>query len=278
MLEQRLPIATRWTLYALGAVEGQRMRRPRDPVAAWLLRRHPKLQPQYAAPSILAMIRARTAIVDRMITEEAVRVRVRRQRLDYWTFGGGFDARWLRLEPVLGAVVREHREVEEPEVIEYKESALGASSFSKAWQRIQRVPVHEDRWTVGDATAEAPLVVLEGVASRVGLDGVRRILGRIRRDAPTARVIVDLPGILQAKGGTSASTTPAFAVLSTATRWSSPTSTSCAGVTIEEIKRLGWRPVEDVWLAGRPELRAPSGMALCPGVEPLRVLRLAPAE
>src|SRR6478672_5744125 len=101
MLELRLPIITRWTVYALGAVEGQRVRRPRDPVAAWLLRRHPKLLPTFAAPSILSMIRARASIVDRMIEDEAYRVRRRAGKLTFWGFGGGFDARWYRLRPIL---------------------------------------------------------------------------------------------------------------------------------------------------------------------------------
>src|SRR6187551_18007 len=138
-MEHRLPIVTRWTLYALGAVEGQRVRKPRDPVAAWLLRRHPKLLPTFAAPSILAMIRARASIVDRMIEEEAHRVRNLGGLLTYWGFGGGFDARWYRLRPTLEQVITTHNEVEEPDVMDFKNHALADSTFSTAWQRIQRI-------------------------------------------------------------------------------------------------------------------------------------------
>src|SRR5687767_16009825 len=99
MLEHRLPIVTRWTLYALGAVEGQRVRRPRDPVAAWLLRRHPKLLPTFAAPSILSMIRARAAIVDRMIEDEVHRVRNANVGPAHRRFGRGLAARWYRPKP-----------------------------------------------------------------------------------------------------------------------------------------------------------------------------------
>lgn len=270
MLEHRLPIVTRWTVYALGAVEGQRVRRPRDPVAAWLLRRHPELLPAFAAPSILAMIRARASIVDRMIEDEAQRVRRKGQRLDYWGFGGGLDARWYRLRPLLDPITQIHCEVEEPEVIDFKNAALSASNFNGAWQRIQRVPVREDRWTVQDAAGDVTLVVLEGVASRLGLESVKRMLGRVARDAPNARVVVDLPGILQA----AATTGPTIAVSSSATRWTNPRATSCGELDGLDLARLGWRVEEDVWLAGRPELRAPSGMAVCPGLEPLRVLKL----
>jgi O-methyltransferase involved in polyketide biosynthesis len=274
MMEHRLPLVTRWTVYALGAVEGQRVRRPRDPVAAWLLRRHPNLLPAFAAPSILAMIRARASIVDRMIEDEAYRAHKHGQRLGYWGFGGGLDARWYRLRPLLDPITQIHCEVEEPEVIDFKNAALGASTFSSAWQRIQRVPSREDKWTVQDAAGDVTLVVLEGVASRLGLEGVKRMLGRVRRDAPNARVVVDLPGILQS----AASSGPAIAISSSATRWSSPEATSAAALDGADIVRLGWKVEEDVWLAGRPELRAPSGMPLCAGMEPLRVLKLVPLE
>lgn len=273
-MEHRLPIVSRWTLYALGAVEGQRVRRPRDPVAAWLLRRHPKLLPTFAAPSILSMIRARAAVVDRMIEEEVHRVRAASGGLTYWGFGGGFDARWYRLKPALHDVIRVHCEVEEPEVMEFKNQALADSSFAQAWERIHRLPIREDRWTVHDAASEHTLVVLEGVASRIGIEGLKRLLGRVRRDAPHATVIVDLPGILQSAsaGG------QAIAVGSARSRWASPIGTGASALRTKELSRLGWRVREDVWFAARPELRAPSGMAICSGMEALRVLCLGPGQ
>ncbi|MEQ1566401.1 MAG: hypothetical protein ABMA64_12240 [Myxococcota bacterium] len=265
---------TRWTLYALGSVEGQRVRRARDPVAAWLLRRHPSLQPEFAAPSILAMLRARAGVVDRMLEEEARRAQVLGQRVDYWGFGGGFDARWHRLSPWLGPVTHQHCEVDEPEVLESKDALLSRSNFSGGWQRVQRVAEREERWTVQDTTGDVPLVVLEGVAARLGVESVKRMLGRVRRDAPNARVVVDLPGILQPTDAVG----PPLAATASGTRWIDPDTTSAAALERSALIRLGWRIEEDVWLAGRPELRAPSGMAVCPGVEPLRVLKLSAAD
>lgn len=270
-MEHRLPIVTRWTLYALGAVEGQRMRRPPDPVAAYLLRRHPKLLPAFAAPSILSMIRARATIVDRMIEDEAHRVRRTGGLVTFWGFGGGFDARWYRLR-ALGEVIRTHCEVEEPELMDFKNLALSSSTFAPSWQRIHRIPIREDRWTVHDASSDHTLVVMEGVAARLGLDSVKRLLGRVRRDAPDAKVVVDLPGILQST--TSGST--ASAVGSARSRWANAGATSAAALTRNELERLGWTVLDDVWLAARPELRAPSGMAICSGMEALRVMKLAP--
>jgi O-methyltransferase involved in polyketide biosynthesis len=272
MLEHRLPMVTRWTVYALGAVEGQRVRRPRDPVAAWLLRRHPKLLPTFAAPSILSMIRARASIVDRMIEDEAHRVRRRGTHLTFWGFGGGLDARWYRLRPILDEITKVHAEVEEPEVMEFKDAALTGSSFAQAWKRIERVPVSEDRWTVHDSASQETLVVVEGVAARLGIDSLKRLLGRIRRDAPNARVIVDLPGILQAQGAANSVGAP---IGSGRTRWGSPVASGAAAIRSTDLERLGWRVDDDVWLAARPELRAPSGMAICVGMEALRVMKLA---
>lgn len=269
MLELRLPIITRWTVYALGSVEGQRVRRPRDPVAAWLLRRHPKLLPTFAAPSILSMLRARASIVDRMIEDEASRVRRHGGALTFFSFGGGLDARWYRLKPILEPVLRLHAEVEEPDVIEFKNQALEGSSFASAWSRIERVPVPEGRWTVHDGAGADVLVVAEGVASRHGIDSLKRLLGRIRQDAPNAKVILDVPGIL-------ANQPPASQPGTGRTRWASPASTGAAALSSAEIARLGWRAEDDVWLSARPELRAPSGMAICVGMEALRVVKLAP--
>ncbi len=270
-MEHRLPIVTRWALYALGAVEGQRVRRPRDPVAAWLLRRHPKLLPTFAAPSILSMIRARSAIVDRMIEDEVHRARRSGQRLAVFTFGAGFDARWYRLRPLVQDVVTSHTEVEDPEVLEFKNGALADSSFAGVWDLVRRLPLREDRWTVHETSGDPTLVILEGVASRLGVEGLKRLLGRIRHDAPHAHVLVDLPGVLQTSNAA-----PTVAIGSSRTRWSSPNGTGASSVHLRDLRRLGWRPHEDSWFASRPELRAPSGMAICSGMEALRVLHLVP--
>lgn len=271
-MEHRLPIVTRWNLYALGAVEGQRVRRPRDPVAAWLLRRHPRLMPTFAAPSVLAMIRARSTIVDRMLEDEIHRVRRAGARLTLWTFGGGFDARWYRLRPALHDVVASHVEVDDPDVLQFKHQALAASSFAGAWEGVQQVAAPEEGWRAEPATGAATTVVLEGVASRVGLEGLKRVLARLRADVPGARVLVDLPGILHAS-----SSAQAVAVGVARSRWMSPHGTGAAALQDRDLQRLGWQVDDDVWLAARPELRAPSGVAVCAGMEALRVLSLRPA-
>jgi O-methyltransferase involved in polyketide biosynthesis len=271
-MEHRLPIVTRWTLYALGAVEGQRVRRPRDPVAAWLLRRHPKLLPTFAAPSILSMIRARSAIVDRMLEDEVHAARRGGTRLAVYTFGAGFDARWYRLRPVLQDVPVTHVEVEDPEVLRFKDQALSTSSFAGLWESVRQVPSNEDRWTVAEASDGPTLVVLEGVASRVGLEGLKGVLTRLRHDVPHAHVIVDLPGILH-----STTTAQAVAVGVARSRWMSAVGTGASALHERDLERIGWLPHDDVWLSARPELRAPSGVAMCAGMEALRVLLLRPA-
>lgn len=242
-------------------------------MAAWFLRRHPKLLPTFAAPSILAMIRARAAIVDRMLEDEVHRARTAGTGLAVWTFGAGFDARWYRLRPAHQDVDVTHVEVEEPSVLQFKDQALAASSFAGLWDSVQRVAAPEDRWAVPDPSGEPLVVVLEGVASRVGLEGLKRVLGRVRQDVPHARVIVDLPGILH-----STSTAQAVAVGVARSRWMSAAGTGASALHARDLQRLGWAPLDDVWLAARPELRAPSGVAMCAGMEALRVLTLGPAD
>jgi hypothetical protein len=116
------------------------------------------------------------------------------------------------------------------------------------------------------------LVNLEGVSVRLGVGGTKDLLKRLRRDAPTATVILDLPGILQAQ----AASGRAAAVGSARSRWMSAAATGAASIPTRELRHLGWSVVDDVWSAARPELRAPSGMPICAGVEAMRVLRLRP--
>ncbi len=275
MIEQRLPIATRWTLYALGAVEGQRVRRPRDPVAAWLLRRHPQLLPTFAAPSILAMIRARANIVDRMIEETVNRARLAGDTLDFWGFGGGFDARWYRLMRDMGDVIASHQEVEEPALMEFKDELLASSSFANAWDRIEKHSAAKHTWTVGASNGSALLVILEGVSTRLGPQKALALLARLRQDAPQASVIIDLPGFLNSSVGMGGR--PAV-VGSVRSRWSSATSSGAAQIKTAQVVDLGFEVVEDTWFAARPELRAPSGMPICSGMEAFRVMMLQPAK
>lgn len=272
MIEERLPIAARWTLYALGSVEGQRVRRPRDPVAAWLLRRHPQLLPTFASPSVLAMIRACASLVDRMIAEEVHEARLRGEFLTYHAFGVGFDARWYRLMRDMRDVVRAHREVDEPDVVMLKDRLLSSSSFAEAWSVIEREGSVRERWNIADDGQSRPLVVLEGTATRLGADGLLALLARIRRQAPRAHVILDVPGFL---GPGPMASRPAAAGTARV-RWLSALSTGAAIVPVRALTELGYEVQEDFWLAARPELRAPSGMPICPGMEACRVLRLHP--
>ena len=57
----------------------------------------------------------------------------------------------------------------------------------------------EAQWTVPRTDGPA-LVVLEGVAVRLGLPALEALLQRIRSDAPRAIVVLDLPGILPSGG------------------------------------------------------------------------------
>lgn len=270
-MEHRLPIAARWSLYALGVVEGHRVRRPRDPVAAWLLRRHPKLLPTFAAPSILSMIRARTTLIDALIGLEVARVAP--QQLTYWGLGSAFDARWYRMKAVLAGHLRAHHEVDEPDVVAFKDRVLATSSFAGHWGSVHREGVGESQWTV--PPHKGPLLVnLEGVSTRVGVEGTRALLRRLRHDAPTATVLLDLPGILQPK----VQSGRAAAVSSTRSRWLGAAATGAAAISTRDLYHLGYIPIDDEWSAARPELRTPSGIAICSGVEAIRVLRLRPRE
>ena len=265
----QIPIAARWTLYALGAVDGQRVRRPRDPVAAWLLRRQPTLLPPTAIPSVLTMIRARTSVVDRMIEEEVARARADGSGIAYWGFASGFDARWYRLLALVGDVIRSHREVDDADVLALKSELLAESTFARQWTRIRQHRLEALDWAVESEPGTFPLVVLEGAATRLGIPALKAMLGRIREATPTARVIVDLPGVLDDRPPV-APPQPAFG----RGRWGAVHESAASAITTRDLRLLGWRVVDDTGLCARPELRGPSGSVICAGMEALRVLRL----
>ncbi len=265
-----LPLATRWTLYALGAVDGQRVRRPRDPVAAWLLRRQPGLLPPTAHPALLTMIRARASIIDQMIEEEVTRARQLGIEVAYWGFGGGFDARWYRLLALMGDVIRSHREVEEPPILEVKGRLLAESTFSRAWGRVERRPLVPLEWSVAAEVGRTPLVVLEGVASRIPMARLQGLLRAIRDTCPGARVILDVPGFFQDQPEDASPVGAASRA-----RWGSIYDSRAFSLKIAELRRMGYRVLEEVCLSARPDLRGPSGSVVCSGMDALRVLRLA---
>ncbi|MBA2320740.1 MAG: hypothetical protein H0V89_06250 [Deltaproteobacteria bacterium] len=264
-----VPLAMRWALYALGAVDGQRVRRPRDPVAAWLLRRQPGLLPPTANPAVLTMIRARASVVDRMIEEEVARARRMSLELGYWGFGGGFDARWYRLTALMGDVVRSYREIEESPLLELKAELLDESTFARAWSRIERRPVEAIDWDLSVEAHRTPLVVLEGVASRLTVAGATVLLTRIRESTPGARVILDIPGVFEDRPGQ-----PPSILGPSRSRWGSIHDSSAFSIRLADLRRMGYRLLEEVCLSARPDLRGPSGSVVCSGMEALRILRL----
>ncbi|MEZ4321291.1 MAG: class I SAM-dependent methyltransferase [Myxococcota bacterium] len=270
MQPHETPIVSRWTLFALGTVEGERIRRPADPVAAWLLQRAPTLMPPQAVGSVLTMIRARAAIIDRMIEEE-VQASVRLEEgLDFWSVGGGFDARWYRIKTLMSDAVRKHFEIEDPGVLEVKSGLLSESSFKATWNTIERRPVAPSEWTVR-TRGHGNLVVLEGASTRLSPPQLRDLLKRIRSDAPNARVILDAPSFVsmlhsnaELPRGAAGAELESADELDNPFRWSR-----------RFLKRLGWEVREDVWLTSRPMLDAPGpSVPNLPGMEAFRVLRM----
>lgn len=270
LLPHETPVVSRWTLFALGTVEGDRIRRPKDPVAAWLLQRAPELAPPQAVGSVLTMIRARTAIVDRMIEEEVQDSVKLEEGLDFWSVGGGFDARWYRIKTLMSDAVRKHFEIEDPGVLEVKASLLAESSFRATWRKIESRPLVESGWTVR-TRGHGNLVVLEGASTRLTPAALRDLLRRIRSDAPNARVILDAPSFVsmlhsdaELPRGAAGAELESADELDNPFRWSR-----------NFLKKLGWEVREDLWLTSRPMLDAAApGMSNLPGMEAFRVLRL----
>lgn len=267
--EHQLPIVTRWAIQAMGAVEGPRVRRPRDPVAAWLLRRYPELTPTFQVPAVLSMMRARASVVDRMVLEELHLAAEAREPMRYHRLAAGMDGRFYRLFRGHEHVLLTLREVDEPAVMEAKGQMLASSSFAHSWQGVQQEGASIEQWTVPDTEGRV-VVNLEGAATRLGLRLLVRVLGQIRRDSPRARVIMDLPAFLTRTG--SGHLPPPTAP--TRLRWEGLGNTGAGKVAVGHLRQIGWQIDEDDWLASRPELRASSGVAICHGVDGVRVLRL----
>lgn len=250
------------------------MRRPRDPVAAYMLRRHPDLAPQRAVSSVLAMIRGRASLVDRQLLDELERARTAGRQVDIWSIGAGFDARWYRLQSAFQGVVAKVFEVDLPEVVQLKESLLEGSTYDAAWRAVDRRGLVPDAWTVEPARSRNTVIVLEGVSTRLEPEALRDLLERLRKAAPRAKLLLDLPGyvsMLHAPGDVPAEASGAewapdgADAVSNPYRWSR-----------NLLRQMGWEVEEDVWLAARPHLRTPSGETLCSGMEALRLLRLRP--
>lgn len=264
------PVVSRWTLFALGTVEGDKVRRPKDPVAAWLLKNAPGLMPPQAVGSVLTMIRARTAIIDRMIEEE-VRASVKtHEGLDFWSVGCGFDARWYRIKTLMCDAVRKHFEIDVPSVLSVKHGLLERSSYRQSWKDIEARPMAERDWTVR-TRGHGNLVCLEGASTRLAPGELRDLLRRIRADAPNARVILDIPSFVsmlhseaELPRDASGAELDGTSELDNPFRWRH-----------KYFRTLGWEVREDLWLTGRPTVDPLiPGMGELPGMEGFRVLRL----
>lgn len=264
------PVVSRWSLFALGTVEGDRVRRPKDPVAAWLLKNAPQLMPPAAVGSVLTMIRARTTIIDRMIEEE-VRTSVRdAEGLDFWSVGCGFDARWYRIKTLMCDAVRKHFEIEEAGLLELKNSLLERSTYRGAWGEIERRPLEPTDWTVR-TRGHGNLVCLEGTSTRLPPQQLYDLLVRIRQDAPNARVILDIPSFVSMLHSDQALPRDASgAELGEETELENP-----FRWRHKYFRKLGWEVREDLWITGRPSVDPLlPGLGEVPGMEGFRVLRL----
>lgn len=251
LLESDFPLITRLSVYALGAVDGGRIRKPRDPVAGWLLRHRPALIPEKASSAALTTIRARTALVDHLLLDEVHRARNAREKLSLWVIGGGFDARWHRLQEQIQDIVVEVREVEEPGILQYKEWILSKSPFSAEWGHVARLPKTPDGWSIRPRTGARALGILEGLAGRMTPDALHRLLQRIRFDAPGARLILGLPGYPREEDD----------------QWNH-----------FDLRHTGYDREADTNLAPRGRLLTPNKDELCPGMYPLRTVLLSPRK
>lgn len=236
---QGIPLTARWALYALGSVGGSRVSSPLDQVAAWMLRNHPELTPLTNAES-LGGIRTRTHFLDAWIFEVAERARVRGEKLDYWSIGSGFDARWYRQLPHLEDVVARYVEVESSEVLTIKDKLLKTSPFEAAWSQVVMREAELEVWAAEGRAGARPLVVAEGLTERLDMEEIEGLLARLRVLAPDAIVLLDAP----VQRGL----------------W-----------TRHLVHRLGWRVTAEQHLRASATLISRDGREICPGIHPVRL-------
>ena len=245
-MEMRLPLIARLTLVALGSTGSAKVRRPLDPVAAYLLRQDPTLIPPEDAVAAFTTIRARTDVLDEMLLEEAHRARQNGSKIALWTLGGGFDARWYRLLPQISDVVTTCHEVETPDLMRSKMEALDASPYDELWSRVELRSAKVEDWKVDPVEGCEPLLLMEGLAGRMTPRMLRNLLASLATQVPNARVLLGLPA-----HGTEPGT------------W-----------TERRLSRLGWRVDAEVRLAPRGRLVGKDGKEICTGMHGMRVLRL----
>lgn len=247
--EARLPLIARLTLYALGAVEGRRIRRPMDPVAAWLIRTHPALLHSESAPAAFTTIRARTSVIDSLLSEDLGRAKDAGETVNLVTIGGSFDARWYRLLPLMGHILDGHYEIETPGLLSYKNQLLNDSPYSGLWTQVIQSAQPEQTWSIPQEAGSSPIIIMEGLAGRLEPAALRQLLAGVAESAPGARVLIGLPGYSGNPGA-----------------WSD-----------RRLSALGWRVDADVRLSPRGRLVSQAGKEICAGMHGLRVLRLVRA-
>ena len=249
MTDENIPLPARWSLYALGTVEGSRIRQAADPVAAWLLRNHAELAGEAPPPITVATTRLRTATIDRMFGEEAHRARHLGQKLAVWTLGGGFDSRWYRLHPALDGILDEVGEVEEPGLLQLKNRLLVESPYSMAWFKVSKRALTRQRWGVHDYDDDIqPLIVLETLTERLPGEAAAALLQQLRETSPRARVLAQLPG---------------------------RTASELATWSTKKLHQWGWQITDEVRKAARVGLRTDAGRHIVPPTAHVRLLRLA---
>lgn len=259
-IDLHLPIAAQWRLYALGVVQGRRHHPPIDPVAAWLIAAHPHLAPRFVAPSVLSMMRARSRAIDSLIVERLQEAEARSEKVRFVSFGGDLDARWYRLRNHLGTSVHTHAEIDEPGLLGQKHELLRESHFTEEWDTIEQCRVPMVEWAGAVRPNGTTLVVLEGVANRIGPSALLPLLDALRR-IEGVECIVDLPGFRTVADG------PKSIVLPVKEGDTLPLATAT-------LSEMGWSIAQDMRMARRPPVRAPRGGPVCTAVEALRVLHL----
>jgi len=240
----RLPIYARWTMLALGAAPG-RSGRALCPVASWLISEAPDLAPREVDPLRLSAIRARTRVVDALLTQVAADAARRGECVDFWTIGGGFDGRWARLAALPGAEHHRFVEVEHPRVLARKHELLARAPHAEMWARVECIPIVAAGWGAERRRDARLVVILEGMLHRLSARGLRSLLRRIADDVPGAHTLLDLTGVYGA---------------------------ARPGWSARRLVEVGHRVVDDVQHAPRDSIFDALGRAHCAGSVPVRVV------
>lgn len=171
-------------LRAAGFVGEQWITRPRDAVAAWLLRTGLQVEDHPIPSRDLFGARIVGQLIDRALAEEFAAAAG--STVAVTTIGGGFDGRWADFEGVA-----EWSEVEEPEILALKQRLLRGSPFSRRWSRVSVDAERIAAWRVPHRDVDVHLVVLQRLGERLGESKLRALLRRVRAEE-RAVVFLDL--------------------------------------------------------------------------------------